>query len=202
MMKIYGYCRISTTDQNENRQLDMMTELSIPENRVFVDKKSGKDFARPAWLKLLEKLERGDLVYIASLCRMGRNYEEIISQWRHLTKERGVHLSIVDMPLLNTMNGGDLMGVFLTDIVLQVLSFVSENERITLRRRQAQGIAAARARGVHLGRSPIRLPENFAEIVKKWERGKLTLEQALEQSGLKRSTYYSRAKELRAGKKK
>jgi len=201
-MKTYGYCRISTAEQNENRQLDMMTELNIPESRIFVDKKSGKDFARPAWQELMKILHPGDLVYIASLCRMGRNYEEITSQWRYLTKERGVHLSIIDMPLLNTTNGGDLMGVFLTDIVLQVLSFVSENERITLRQRQAQGIAAARARGVHLGRSPIRLPENFSEIVKSWERGNLSFEQALEQTGLKRSTFYSRLKELRAGKKK
>ena len=119
-----------------------------------------------------------------------------------MTKERGVHLCIIDMPPLNTMKGGDLMGIFLTDIVLQVLSFVSENERNTLRRRQKQGIAAARARGVHLGRRPIIPPENFAEIVKMWEKGELTLGQALEQSGLKRSTYYSRVKELRVGKRK
>lgn len=201
-MKIYGYVRVSTLDQNEDRQMIMMAERDISESHVFVDKKSGKDFERPAWKSMLRKLREGDLIYIASIDRLGRNYEEILNQWRFLTKERKVHISVIDMPLLNTMNGGDLMGTFLTDIVLQVLSFVADNERRTIRIRQAQGIAAARARGVHLGRSPIRPPENFAEIVKAWERGNLPFADALEQTGLKRSTFYSRLKELREGRRK
>ena len=203
-MKTYGYIRVSSVDQNEDRQLDAMSALKIPQSQIFMDKLSGKDFNRPAYQSLLKKVKPGDLIYIKSIDRLGRNYEEIQNQWRLLTKEQGVDVAVIDMPLLDTRNGKDLMGTFLADIVLQILSFVAQNERETIRKRQAEGIKAARARGVHLGRPTKRPPENFAEVVKAWERGKITFEDALTQTGLKHTTFYCRLREQRGqrGKKK
>ena len=144
---IYGYVRVSSIDQNEQRQLVEMRKLEIPEKNIFVDKQSGKDFNRPQYRKLVRKMKKGDLLYILSIDRLGRNYDEIQEQWRYLTREKEIDIAVIDMPLLDTRNGKDLMGTFLADIVLQILSFVAQNEREAIRKRQAQGIAAAKANG-------------------------------------------------------
>ena len=201
-MKTYGYVRVSTTDQNEDRQLDAMVALDIPQSRIFIDKQSGKDFNRPLYKTLVKKLKQGDLLYIKSIDRLGRNYEEIQNQWRILTKERGADIAVIDMPLLDTRNGKDLMGTFIADIVLQILSFVAQTERETIRKRQAEGIKAARARGVHLGRPIKRPPENFAQLVKQWENGKLPIADVLAQTGLKEATFYRRLREHRLMKRR
>ena len=196
-MKEYGYVRVSSLDQNEERQMVEMRKLGIAEENIYKDKQSGKDFNRPMYQKLLRKLKKGDVLYILSIDRLGRNYEEIQSQWRFLTREKEVDVSVIDMPLLDTRRGKDLMGTFLADIVLQVLSFVAQNERESIRKRQAQGIAAAKARGVHLGRPSSARPDNFSKIVRAWEAQKITFEEALHRSGLGQSTFYRRLREYR-----
>ena len=201
-MKIYGYARVSSADQNEDRQIDALNALEIPQANVYVDKQSGKDFDRPAYKSLVKKLRQGDLLYIKSIDRLGRNYEEIQNQWRILTKERGIDLAVIDMPILDTRNGKDLMGTFLADIVLQVLSFVAQNERENIRKRQAEGIAAARARGVLFGRPIKKPPENFAILVKQWERGNIKIDEVLKQTGLEQATFYNRLREYRQSRKK
>ena len=201
-MAIYGYIRVSSTDQNEDRQVLAMRELDIPPAQIFTDKQSGKDFERPAYKALMETLNPSDLIYIKSIDRLGRDYGDIQNQWRVLTKERGVDIAVIDMPLLDTRNGKDLMGTFLSDIVLQILSFVAQNERETTRKRQAEGIAAARARGVRFGRPVKKLPENFGELVKQWECGKLLLSEILNQTGFKQATFYNRLREWQKGEKK
>ena len=153
MGNLYGYIRVSTREQNEDRQILALKELSIPEKNLFIDKQSGKDFERPQYKKMVRKLKKDDLLYIKSIDRLGRNYSEILEQWRILTKEKGIDIVVLDMPLLDTRRGKDLMGTFLSDIVLQVLSFVAENERTNIRQRQAEGIAAAKAKGVRFGRT-------------------------------------------------
>ena len=169
MGDLYGYIRVSTREQNEERQILALKELSIPEKNLFMDKQSGKDFRRPQYRKMMRKLKKDDLLYIKSIDRLGRNYAEILEQWRILTKEKGIDVVVLDMPLLDTRRGKDLMGTFLSDIVLQVLSFVAENERINIRQRQAEGIAAAKARGVKFGRPPKPLPENFNQLYQQWK---------------------------------
>lgn len=171
MGNTYGYIRVSSRDQNEDRQIDAMDQLKIVPKNIYIDKQSGKDFERPEYKKLFKRLKRDDVLYIKSIDRLGRNYEEIQNQWRILTKEKGVDIVVMDMPLLDTRRGKDLMGTFLSDIVLQVLSFVAENERVNIRQRQAEGIAAAKARGIHLGRPPEPLPENFHQVYQKWKSG-------------------------------
>ncbi len=166
---LYGYIRVSTREQNEDRQLLALKELAIPEKNLFVDKQSGKDFERPQYRKMVRKLKKDDLLYIKSIDRLGRNYSEILDQWRIQTKDKGVDIVVMDMPLLDTRRGKDLMGTFLSDIVLQVLSFVAENERMNIRQRQAEGIAAAKARGVRFGRPPKPLPENFHGLYQQWK---------------------------------
>ena len=195
----YGYVRVSSTDQNEDRQVFAMAKLEIPTEQIYMDKISGTDFERPGYKALMKKLKNGDLLYIKSIDRLGRNYGEIQSQWRILTKERGVDIVVIDMPLLDTRTGKDLMGTFLADIVLQVLSFVAQNERETTRKRQAEGIEAAKTRGVAFGRPAKKLPENFLEVIKAWEAGKLNTEEALVQTGLKQATFYRRLREYRLG---
>ena len=193
---------MSTADQNEDRQLDAMAELKIPQSQIFIDKQSGKDFKRPAWTALVKKLRYGDLVFIKSIDRLGRNYEDIQNQWRILTKERGVDIAVIDMPILDTRNGKDLVGTFLADTVLALLSFVAQNERENIRKRQSEGIVSAKARGVRFGRPIKKSPENFAEVVKLWERGKISIEEVLVQTELKQATFYRRLREFRAGKRK
>ena len=166
----YGYIRVSTREQNEDRQRIALREAGVPEKNVCMDKQSGKDFNRPQYKRLLRKLKKDDLLYIKSIDRLGRNYEEILRQWRFLTKEKGVDIVVLDMPLLDTRRGKDLMGTCLSDIVLQVLSFVAENERTNIRQRQAEGIAAAKARGVRFGRPEKEIPADFEEIVAAWEQ--------------------------------
>jgi len=201
-MKIYGYVRVSSTDQNEDRQISSMNEQKIPSAHIFVDKQSGKDFNRPQYKALTEKLKEGDLLYIKSIDRLGRNYEEIQNQWRILTKEKKIDIVVIDMPLLDTRINKDLMGTFIADLVLQILSFVSQSERENIKTRQAEGIMSARARGVQFGRPIKKPPENFGILVKQWERGKLTFEQILTQTGLKEATFYRRLREYRLMKRK
>ena len=189
----YGYIRVSTRDQNEDRQLIAMRELSIPEKNVFLDKQSGKDFTRPQYKRLVKKLKPDDLLYIKSIDRLGRNYGEILEQWRILTKEKGIDIVVLDMPLLDTRRGKDLMGTFLSDIVLQVLSFVAENERTNIRQRQAEGIAAAKARGVRFGRPPRPLPENYHSAYQRWKAGTITGTAAARECGMPLSTFRYRA---------
>ena len=194
---IYGYIRVSTREQNEDRQLVALREMAVPEQNIFMDKQSGKDFERPQYKKLVKKLKPDDLLYIKSIDRLGRNYEEIQNQWRILTKEKSIDIVVLDMPLLDTRRGKDLMGTFLSDIVLQVLSFVAENERANIRQRQAEGIAAAKKRGVRFGRPNVQPPEDFPSIVAEWEAGQLEFRDALARSGLAEATFYRRLREYR-----
>ncbi|MGI6184019.1 MAG: recombinase family protein [Candidatus Fimadaptatus sp.] len=193
MSNIYGYIRVSTREQNEDRQLIALREMSVPEKNIFMDKQSGKDFNRPQYKKLIKKLKPGDLLYIKSIDRLGRNYEEIQNQWRILTKEKGIDIVVLDMPLLDTRRGKDLMGTFLSDIVLQVLSFVAENERTNIRQRQAEGIAAAKAKGIRFGRPPLPLPETFHENYQRWKSGEITCTTAAKACGLPLSTFRDKA---------
>ena len=195
-MNIYGYIRVSSRDQNEDRQLIALKEVGVAEKNIYLDKQSGKDFNLPQYKKLLRKLKKDDLLYIKSIDRLGRNYEEILQQWRMLTKEKGVDIVVLDMPLLDTRRGKDLMGTFLSDIVLQVLSFVAENERTNIRQRQAEGIAAAKAKGVKFGRPPLPLPENFYEIHKAWREKKITLKEAAEACKMPVGTFYGKARKF------
>ena len=196
---IYGYIRVSSTDQNEDRQRLALLAAGVPSDSQYMDKLSGKNFERPAYKRMLRRLRAGDLLYILSIDRLGRNYEDIQNQWRLLTKDIGVDICVLDMPLLDTRNGKDLMGTFIADLVLQILSFVAQSERDNIRTRQAQGIAAARARGVHLGRPPARVPQDFDRIVQAWQDQSITLEQALQQAGVGKSTFYRRLRALRTG---
>ena len=195
-MDTYGYVRVSTRDQNEARQMIAMRELRITDKNLFVEKQSGKGFDRPQYKRLVKRLKPDDLLYIKSIDRLGRDYGEILEQWRILTKEKRIDIVVLDMPLLDTRRGKDLMGTFLSDIVLQVLSFVAENERLNIRQRQAEGIAAAKARGVKFGRPPIPLPENFYQVHKEWRGKRLTLNQAADACAMPVSTFYYKALRL------
>ena len=195
-MEIYGYIRVSSADQCEDRQCIALREAGVPDANIYLDKQSGKDFNRPAYRRLIRKLKRDDLLYIKSIDRLGRNYEEILHQWRILTKDKGIDIVVLDMPLLDTRRGKDLMGTFLSDIVLQVLSFVAENERASIKQRQAEGIAAAKARGVKFGRPQRALPDNFDEVCRDWQDKKITLRQAAGLCQMPPSTFYDRATKL------
>ncbi|MCI8839916.1 MAG: recombinase family protein [Oscillospiraceae bacterium] len=190
---IYGYIRVSTREQNEDRQLIAMRELSIAEGNLFMDKQSGKDFERPQYRQMVRRLKKDDLLYIKSIDRLGRNYGEILEQWRILTREKGVDIAVLDMPLLDTRRGKDLMGTFLSDIVLQVLSFVAENERANIRQRQAEGIAAAKARGVRFGRPPRPLPDSYHSAYRRWKAGAITGTAAARECGMALATFRYRA---------
>ncbi len=196
MSNIYGYIRVSSKDQNEDRQLIALNEVGVERKNIYLDKKSGKDFDRPQYKKLLRKLKKDDLLYIKSIDRLGRNYEEILQQWRVLTKEKGIDIVVLDMPLLDTRRGKDLMGTFLSDIVLQVLSFVADNERTNIKQRQAEGIAAAKAKGVKFGRPPLPLPDNFYEVHKAWRSKKLTLKEAANACNMPVGTFYGKARKF------
>lgn len=195
-MNIYGYIRVSSRDQNEDRQLIALKEVGVPEKNIYLDKQSGKDFNRPQYKSLLRKMKRDDLLYIKSIDRLGRNYEEILQQWRILTKEKGIDIVVLDMSLLDTRRGKDLMGTFLSDIVLQVLSFVAENERTNIRQRQAEGIAAAKAKGVKFGRPPLPLPDNFYEVHKEWRAKKISLREAAKACNMPIGTFYGKARKF------
>ena len=190
---VYGYVRVSAKDQNEDRQIIAMREVGVSEKNIYMDKQSGKDFKRKQYKRLVRKMKKDDLLYIKSIDRLGRNYEEIIKQWRYLTKEKRIDIIVLDMPLLDTRRGKDLMGTFLSDIVLQVLSFGAENERSNIRQRQAEGIAAAKARGVKFGRPPKPLPENFHTIYQRWRNGKITGTKAAEECNMPITTFRYKA---------
>ena len=189
MGNVYGYIRVSSLDQNEDRQRIAMGGRAVPEKNLFIDKQSGKDFNRPQYRRMVKKLKPGDLLCIQSIDRLGRNYEEIQDQWRRLTKDLGVDISVIDMPLLDTRNGKDLMGTFIADLVLQILSLVAQNERENIRRRQAQGIAAAKARGVRFGRPPKPLPEGFHRAYQRWKAGKISGTAAAKECGMPLATF-------------
>lgn len=193
---VYGYIRVSSADQNEDRQRLALRGREVPERNIFMDKQSGKDFERPQYKRMVRRLRRGDLLYILSIDRLGRNYEEIQKQWRRLTKEIGVDICVIDMPLLDTRQGKDLMGTFIADLVLQILSFVAQSERENIRRRQAEGIAAAKARGVRFGRPPQPLPGNFYEVHRSWRNKKMTLQQAAKACGMPEGTFYAKARKF------
>ena len=195
-MSVYGYIRVSSKDQKEDRQQIALKEVGVERQNIYVDKQSGKDFNRPQYKKMLRKLKKDDLLYIKSIDRLGRNYEEILQQWRILTKEKGVDIVVLDMPLLDTRRGKDLMGTFLSDIVLQVLSFVAENERTNIKQRQSEGIAAAKAQGIKFGRPPLPLPDNFYEVHKAWRSKKITLKQAAEACNMPVGTFYGKARKV------
>ena len=195
-MKKYGYVRVSTIDQNEERQMIEMEKVGVCKGNIFKDKQSGKDFNRKNYKRLVKKLKAGDVLYILSIDRLGRNYEEIQNEWRTLTREKKIDICVIDMPLLDTRNGKDLMGTFIADLVLQILSFVAQNERENIRKRQEQGIAAAKARGVHMGRPKKELPGDFKAIVDLWKNEKITLDEALKRADISKSTFYRRLKKM------
>ena len=194
MGNVYGYVRVSSKDQNEDRQVITMRDMQIPEENIFIDKQSGKDFNRPQYKRLLRKVKANDLIYIKSIDRLGRNYGEILEQWKIITKDKGVDLYVIDMPILDTRREKNLLGTFISDLVLTLLSYVAENERATIRQRQAEGIAAAKARGIHFGRTPKPLPENFYEVYQQWKMKKITIKEAAEQCGMPQTTFFEKAR--------
>lgn len=197
MTNTFGYIRVSSTDQNEDRQLDALRGKAVPPRNIYMDKQSGKDFNRPQYRRMVRRLRRGDLLYILSIDRLGRNYEEIQRQWRMLTKEVGVDICVIDMPLLDTRSGKDLMGTFIADLVLQILSFVAQSERENIRKRQKQGIAAAKARGVRFGRPAVETPEDFGALVEAWERHERSFSDTIALCGMSEATFYRRLREYR-----
>lgn len=197
---VYGYVRVSSMEQNEDRQMIALKGAGVNRNHIFLDKQSGKDFQRPQYKTLVSKLKKGDLLYIMSIDRLGRNYEEIQQQWRTLTKEIGIDICVLDMPLLDTREGKDLMGTFIADVVLQILSFVAQNERENIKKRQEQGIAAAKERGVHMGRPKANLPEDFDKIVRDWEEKKISIIQVLERCQMSKSTFYRKQRQMKSEK--
>lgn len=196
MNNMYGYARVSTREQKEDRQLIALSEVELPEENIYVDKQSGKDFERPMYKRLMRKLKEDDLLYVKSIDRLGRNYEEILEQWRVLTREKKVDIVVLDMPLLDTRRGKDLMGTFLSDIVLQVLSFVAENERKNIRERQREGIDAARQRGVKFGRPSNPLPDNFSQVSQSWLSGEISGRKGAELCGMPLTSFRRRSRAL------
>lgn len=194
---MYGYVRVTSIDQNEERQTVELSKRNVLPKNIYIDKQSGKSFERQQYKKLVRKLKQGDLLYILSIDRLGRNYLEIQEQWRILTKEKGIDICIIDMPLLDTRNGKDLTGIFIADLVSQILSFVAQNERENIRKRQAQGIAVAKAQGVKFGRPEIMLPENFGELVREWEKKRLPLSEVLNVCKISEATFYRKLREYR-----
>ena len=175
MGNVYGYVRVSSIDQNEDRQMIVMDENKVPKCNIYIDKQSGKNFERAQYKKLVKKMTAGDLLYVLSIDRLGRNYEEIQNQWWILTKQIGIDICVVDMPLLDTRNGKDLMGTFIADLVLQILSFVAQSECENIKKRQAQGIAAAKAKGVKFGRPESSVPDEFGNLISQWEKKQLSI---------------------------
>ncbi len=193
--RTYGYVRVSTQVQNEARQLDAMRVFGVPEENIVIEKQSGKDFRRPRYQRLIGTLRQADVLVVKSIDRLGRNYTEILEQWSFITKERGAAIVVLDMPLLDTRQGRDLTGTLIADIVLQLLSYVAQTERENLRRRQAEGIAAARARGGLLGRERIELPEDFRDLAELWQEGGISSRNAARELGISYQTFLRRAKE-------
>ena len=193
---IYGYARVSSYEQNEERQIIALKKAGVTDKKMYIDKMSGKNFNRPQYKKLIRKLKKGDLLFVLSIDRLGRNYEEIQEQWRFLTKDKGVDICVIDMPLLDTRRDKDLIGTFIADIVLQLLSFVAQNERENIKIRQRQGIDAARARGVKFGRPEKKLPDNFISLVDSWRKNEIELSTVLKICGISQSTFFRRLREI------
>ena len=192
-INIYGYMRVSSKEQNEDRQKIALTEMGVPGNHIYMDKQSGKDFERTQYKRLLRKLNENSVLYIKSIDRLGRNYGELNEQWRIITKEKNADIVVIDMPLLDTRREKNLLGTFISDVVLALLSYVAENERTNIKQRQAEGIAAAKARGVKFGRPPLPIPENFYQMHKDWRAGKITIEEAAKACNMCPKTFYSKA---------
>lgn len=192
-INIYGYMRVSSKEQNEDRQKIALTEMGVPENNIYMDKQSGKDFERTQYKRLLRKLNENSVLYIKSIDRLGRNYGELNEQWRIITKEKKAYIVVIDMPLLDTRREKNLLGTFISDVVLALLSYVAENERTNIKQRQAEGIAAAKARGVKFGRPPLPIPENFYQMHKDWRAGKITIDEAAKACNMCPKTFYSKA---------
>lgn len=192
-INVYGYMRVSSKEQNEDRQKIALTEMGVPENNIYMDKQSGKDFERTQYKRLLRKLNENSVLYIKSIDRLGRNYGELNEQWRIITKEKKADIVVIDMPLLDTRREKNLLGTFISDVVLALLSYVAENERTNIKQRQAEGIAAAKARGVKFGRPPLPIPENFYQMHKDWRAGKITIEEAAKACNMCPKTFFSKA---------
>ena len=187
--KLYGYIRVSTKDQNEERQKLAMLDFGVYEKNLYMDKQSGKDFDRPGYQKLMRKIKPGDTLVIKSIDRLGRNYEEILEQWRTITREKKAAIVVLDMPLLDTRQGRDLTGTLIADIVLQLLSYVAQTEREFIRQRQAEGISAAKAKGIHMGRAPMEIPDSFAPVYDQWKRGEISGRGAAKMLGVAQHTF-------------
>ena len=185
----YGYMRVSTKDQNEERQRLALLQAGVPKRSIVLDKQSGKDFNRPGYLRLCKKLKPGDTLFIKSIDRLGRNYNEILEQWRYLTKEKQITIVVLDMPLLDTRKGRDLTGELIADIVLQLLSYVAQTERDFIRSRQAEGIAIAKAKGVHFGKKPHPIPPEFQSVYHQWQNGTLSARKAGKALGVSHQTF-------------
>ncbi len=196
MSEKYGYARVSTKEQHEDRQMAALSDFGVGEKNIYLDKLSGKDFERPQYKRLVKRLKKEDILVVKSIDRLGRNYEEIINQWQFITKEKGVYIVVLDMPLLNTWEGNkDLTATFIADLVLQILSYVAETERENIRKRQAEGIVAARKRGVKFGRPPRKRPDNLEEFVESWKRGDMSSREAARRLDLAQTTFLRWAKE-------
>ena len=195
-MILIGYARVSTINQNEDRQIQELIKYGVEEKRIYIDKQSGKDFHRPSYMKMLKRLKKGDVLVVKSIDRLGRNYREIQEEWRIITHKRNADIVVLDMPLLDTTRSKDLLGTFIADLVLQLLSFVAENERMNIRQRQAEGIAAAKARGVRFGRPPKALPKNFYAVLHRWEAGELSGKDAAILCDMPLSSFLYRAKRV------
>ncbi|MCD8039274.1 MAG: recombinase family protein [Lachnospiraceae bacterium] len=189
-MKLYGYIRVSSKDQNEDRQKLELLEIGVPEQNIFMDKQSGKNFERPQYKRMLRKLNRNTVLFVKSIDRLGRNYTDLNEQWRIITKEKGADIVVLDMPILDTRREKNLLGTFISDLVLALLSYVAENERINIKQRQAEGIAAAKLRGVKFGRPIKEIPDNFDEIVERWKRREILQDDAAQLCGMSGSTFY------------
>ncbi len=194
--KVFGYARVSSHEQKEDRQVIALKEMGVPDKQIYIDKQSGKNFDRPQYQRLLRRLDDSSILFVKSIDRLGRNYADLNEQWRIITKEKGADIVVIDMPLLDTRQEKNLLGTLISDIVLVLLSYVAENERISIRQRQAEGIAAAKARGVKFGRPPVPLPDNFYEVHKQWREKKLTLKQAAKACSLPESTFFDKARKF------
>ncbi len=193
-MKVYGYMRVSTREQNEDRQRIALLEMGVPQQNIYMDKQSGKDFERPQYKKLLRKLDSDTVLFVKSIDRLGRNYADLNEQWRVITKEKGADIVVIDMPLLDTRREKNLLGTFISDLVLTLLSYVAENERMNIRQRQVEGIAAAKARGVKFGRPPLPIPDNFHKAHKDWRSGEISMKEAARQCNMPSQTFYEKAR--------
>lgn len=193
---LYGYCRVSTREQKEDRQMIALREMGVPKENIYVDKMSGSNFERPQYQKLLSKLNQNTVLYVKSIDRLGRNYKDLQEQWRIITKEKEADVVVIDMPILDTRREKNLLGTFISDLILALLSYVAENERVNIKQRQAEGIAAAKARGVKFGRPAIPLPDNFYEMHKRWRMGEISMADAAKACGMPAKTFYSKIRKI------